>query len=120
MARKILPKDKLNKSTRRICVSYFSMAQFNDNIKFRWKNLNINDLILIILLISLITKRFFLSFDRHSEKTLTLGELFLNINNFSNKIFDVIRKSHEFSFKIVLVLTIDVSNPLYFHVNALL
>ena len=97
-----------------ICLIYFSMAQFNDNIKFRWRNLNINDLILINLHISLITKRFFRSFDRHSDKTATHSELLLDINNFNNEIADVIRKSHEFSFKIVQVITIVVSNPVNF------
>ena len=95
-----------------ICLIYFSVAQFNDNIKFRWRNLNINDLILINLHISLITKRFFLSFDRHSDKTVTHSELLLDINNFSNKIVYVIRNSHEFSFKIVRVITIVVWIPL--------
>ena len=84
------------------------MAEFVDNMKFRWRNLNFNDLILINLHISLITKQFFLSFDRHSDKTVTLSELLLDINNFSNKIVDVIRKSYEFSFKIVRVITIIV------------
>ena len=91
-----------------ICLIYFSIAQFNDNMKFRWRNLNINDLMLINLHISLIAKRFFRSFDRHSDKTVTLSELLLDINNFSNIIVDVIRKSHEFSFKIVRVITIVV------------
>ena len=52
---------------------------------------------LINLHISLITKRFFRSFDRHSDKTVTLSELLQDINNFSKTIVDVIRKSHEFS-----------------------
>ena len=91
-----------------ICLIYFSMAQFNDNMKFRWQNLNINNLMLINLLILLITKRFFRTFDRHSEKTVTFSELLLDINNFSNKIVDVIRKSRELSFKIVQVITIVV------------
>ena len=73
------------------------MAQFND-IKFQWRNLNINDLMLINLHISLITKQIFRYFDRHSDKTVTLGKLLLHINNFSKKIVDDIRKSHEFSF----------------------
>ena len=72
---------------------------------------------LIDLLISLITKRFFRSFDRHSDETVTHSELLLYINNFSNKIVDVIRKSPEFSFKIVRVITIVVSNPVNFLVN---
>ena len=97
-----------------ICLIYFSMAQFNDNIKFRWRNLNINDLILINLHISLISKRFFPSFDRHSDKTVTHSELLLDINNFSKTIVHVFRKSHEFSFKIVWVITIVVSNLVYF------
>ena len=118
--KKYYPKDKLNKSTRMICLIYFSMAHFNDNTTFRWRNLNINDIMLIILHISLITKRFFLSFDRHSDKTVTLSELLLNINNFSNKIVDVIRKFHEFSFKIERVITIVVSNLLNFLVSVLL
>ena len=88
-------KDKLNKSTRRICLIYFSMAQFNDNIKFQWRNLNINDLMLNNLHIQLIEKRFFRSFDSQSDQTVTLSELLQNINNFSNKIVDVVRKSHE-------------------------
>ena len=40
-------------------------------------------------------------------------ELLQNISNFSNKIVDVIRKSHEFCFTFVRVITIVVSN----HVN---
>ena len=103
----------MNKSTRMICLIYFSMVQFND-MKFWWRNLNINDLMLINLHISLITKRFFRSFDRHSDKTVTLSELLQDINNFSNKIVDVIRKSNEFSFKIVRVITIVVWIPLIF------
>ena len=101
-----------------ICLIYLSMAQFNDNMKFLWLNLNIKDLMLLNLNISLITKRFFRSFDRHSDKTATLSELLLDINNFSNNIVDVIRMSHEFSFKIVRVITIVVSNPVNFLVSA--
>ena len=101
-----------------ICLIYFSMVQFNDFIKFRWRNLNINDLMLINLHISLVTKPFFRSFDRHSDKTATHSELLLDINNFSNKIVDVIRKSHEFNFKIVRVIMIGVSKPVNFLVNA--
>ena len=70
--------------------------------------------------ITLITKRCFLSVDRHSDKTVTLSELSQDINNFSKTIVDVIRKSHEFSFKIVRVITIVVSNVVNFFVNALL
>ena len=68
--------------------------------------------------ISLITKLFSQFFDRHSDKTVTLNELLKDINNFSKAIVDVIRKSHEFSFKIVRVITIVVSNPVNFLVNA--
>ena len=46
------------------------MAQFNDNMKFRWRILNINYLMLVNLHSSLITKRFFRTFDRHSDKTV--------------------------------------------------
>ena len=68
--------------------------------------------------ISLITKRFFISFGRHSDKTVTLSELLRDINNFSKTIVYVIRKSHEFSFKIERVITIVVSNPVNFLVSA--
>ena len=93
------------------------MAPFSDNIKFPLWNLNINNLMLINFHISLITKRFFPSFDRHSDKTVTLIELLQDINNFVKTIVDVIRKSHEFSFKIERVITIVVSNPVNFLVN---
>ena len=116
---KCYPKDNFYKNTRRICLIYFSLAQFN-NLKFPLWNLNINKLMPIHFHISLITKRFFRYFYRHSDTTETLSELLRNVNNFSNKIVDVIRKSHEFSFKIVLVITIVVSNPVNFLVNALL
>ena len=96
---------------------YFSMSRFIDNIKFPLWNLNINNLMLINFHISLIMK-FFRSFDRHSDKTVTLSELLQDINNFSKTIVDVIRKSHEFNFKIVRVITIIVSNPVNFFVNA--
>ena len=42
--------------------------------------------------ISLITKRFLRSFDRHSDKTVTLGELLPNINKFRNKILIFFQK----------------------------
>ena len=42
----------------------------------------------------------------------------LDINNFGKTIVHVIRKSHEFNFKIVRVITIVVSNPVNFLVNA--
>ena len=72
----------------------------------------------INLHISLITKWFFWSFGRHSDKTVTHSELLLDIDNFRNKIVDVIRKFHESSFKIVRVITIVVSNSVNFLVNA--
>ena len=102
---------------RRICVIYFSMAPFIDNIKFPLWNLNINNLMHINFHISLIMKRFFRSFDRHSDKTVTLSQLLPDINNFRKIIVDVIRKSHEFTFKIVWVIAIVVSNPVNFLVN---
>ena len=117
MLQKCFPNDKFNKSTRRIRLIHFSMAPCIDNIKFPLWNLNINNLMLINFHISLITKRFFPSFDRHSEKTVTLSELLQGINNFSKTIVHVSRKSHEFSFKILRVITIGVSNPVYFPVN---
>ena len=73
-----------------ICLIYFSMAALTDNIKFPLSHLNINDFMLINLHISLIAKRFFRSFHRHSDKTASHGELLLDINCFSNKIVDVI------------------------------
>ena len=66
---------------------------------------------------SLITKWFFRYFYLHSGKTVTIGELLQDINNFSKIIVDVIRKSRNFSFKIVRVITIVVSNPVNFLVN---
>ena len=66
--------------------------------------------------ISLITKLF--SFDSQSDETVTLSQLLQDINNFSKTIVDVIRKSREFSFKIVRVITIVVSNAVNFLVNA--
>ena len=60
----------------------------NDKIKFRLWNLYFNNLMFNNFHISLITKRFFRSFDRQSEKTVSLGELLLNINKFSNKMVD--------------------------------
>ena len=73
---------------------------------------------LINFRISLLTKRFFLSFDRHCDKTVTFSELLQDVNNFSKTIVDVIRKSHEFSFKIIRVIRIVVSNPVNFLVCA--
>ena len=69
---------------------------------------------LIYFHISLITKRLFRSFDRHSDKTVTLTELLQGINNFGKTIVDVIRKSHEFGFIIVRVITISARIPLIF------
>ena len=83
---------KINKSTRRICLIYFSISPFIDYIKFPLWNLNIYNLMLINFHISLIMKRFFRSFDRHSDKRVTLSELLQDINNFSTTIIvDVIR-----------------------------
>ena len=84
---KYYPKDKFDKNTRRIYSIYFSMAAFIDNMKYPLSNKNINNLMLINFHISLITKRCFLSFDRNSDKTVTLSELLPNINKFRNKIF---------------------------------
>ena len=118
MAKKCYTKDKFNKSTRRICLIYFSMPPFADNIKFPLWNLNIKNVMLINFHISLITKRFFQFFDRHSDKTVTLSELLQDINNFSKTIVDVIRKSHEFNLRIVRVISIVVPNTVNFIVNA--
>ena len=94
------------------------MAPFIDNKKNPLWNLNSNNLMLINYHISWITKQFFRSFDRHSNKTVTLSELLQDINNFSKTIVDVIRKSHEFSFKMVRVITLVASNPVNFVANA--
>ena len=104
-------KDKFNKSTRRICLIYFSMTPFNDNIKFRLWNLNNNDLMLINFHISLKTKRFFSIFWPPEWQNSRPQQLLLNINNFSNKMVDALRKFHQISLKIVQVITIAVSNP---------
>ena len=85
-------KDKFDEITRRICSIYFSMSAFIDNMKFPLSNQYINNLILMNFRISLITKRFFSSFDRHIDKTVTLSELLPNINKFHNKIMDIFRK----------------------------
>ena len=89
---KCYPKDKFNKSKRRVCLICFSMTPFIDYIKFHLWNLNINKLMLINFHISLITKRFLLSFDRHSVKTVTLSELLPNINKLLNKILNFLQK----------------------------
>ena len=62
---KYYPEDKFDKSTRRICLIYFSMGAFIANIKFPLSNQNINNLMLINFHISLTTRPFFHSFDRH-------------------------------------------------------
>ena len=92
---KCYPKDKFDKSTRRICSIYFSMAAFIDNMKFPLSNQHISNLMLINFHISLKTKLFFRSFDRHSDKTVTFNELLPNINKFRNKILDFFKKFHE-------------------------
>ena len=89
---KCYPKDKFNKSARRICLIYFSMAPFIDYIKFSLWNLNINNLMLINFHISLITKRCLLSFHHHSDKTVTLSELLPNSNKFRNQILNFSQK----------------------------
>ena len=89
---KCYPKDKFNKSTRRICSIYCSIAPFVDNIKFPLINLYINNLMPINFYISLIMKRLFRSFDRHIDKTVTRCELLLNINKFRYKILDFFQK----------------------------
>ena len=76
---KCYPKDKFDKSTRRICSMYFSTAAFIDNMKFPLSYQNINNLMLINFYISLITKRFF--------KNETP-----NINKIRNKILDCFQK----------------------------
>ena len=70
---KCYPKDKFDKSTRRHnttapCSIYFSMTAFIDTMKFLLSNQNINNLMFINFHISLITNRFFRSFDRHSNR----------------------------------------------------
>ena len=40
---KFYPKDKFDKSARRICSIYFSMAAFIDNMKFNLSNQNNNN-----------------------------------------------------------------------------
>ena len=89
---KCYPKDKFNKSPHRICLIYFSMAPCIDYIKFPLWNQNITNLMLINFHISLITKLFLRSFDRHSDKTVTLSELLPNINKFRCKIFNFFQK----------------------------
>ena len=95
---KCYPKDKFDKSTRRICSIYFSMAPSIDKMKFQLSNQNINNLMLINFQISLITEIFFSSFDCHSDTTVTFSELLPNINKFRNKILDIFIKFHEGGF----------------------
>ena len=71
------------------------MTAFIDNMKFPLSKHNINNLMLINFHISLITKRFFRSFDSHSNKTVTFSELLPNINKFRNKRLYFFRKFHE-------------------------
>ena len=111
---KCYPKDKFNKSTRRICFIYFSMAPFI-KIKFPLWNLNINNLMLINFHISLITKRFLRSFDRYSDKTVTLSELLPNINKFRNKMLNCFQKVS----RIWLLNCYRPWIPLFFSRNAL-
>ena len=85
---KYYPEDKFDKSTRMICLIYFSMAAFIDNIKIPLSNLNISNLMLINFHISSKTKRLFRFFDRHSDKTVTLNKLLPNISKFRNKILN--------------------------------
>ena len=110
---KCYPKDKLDKSTRTICSSYFSMVAFIDNMKFPFSNQNINNLMLINFHISLKTNRFFRSFDRHSDKTVTFSELLVNINKFRNEILHFFTKFHEGGFYIVRVIVMHVLNSLF-------
>ena len=120
MTRKCYPKDKFNKSTRRICLIYFSMAPFIDYIKFPLWNLNINNLLPINFHISLITKWFLRSFDRHSDKTVTLSELLTNINKFRNKILIFFSECFtNVAFKLFELLWYMSSIPLFFSRNAL-
>ena len=111
---KYYPKDKFDKSTRRICSIYFSMAAFIANIKFPLSNLNINNVMLINFHISLKTNRLFRSSDRHSDKTVTLSKFLPNINKFRNKILDFFRKFHEGGFWIVRVFVMHVLNQVFF------
>ena len=76
--------------------------------------MNINNLMIINFHISLKTKRLFRSFDRHSNKTVTLSKLLPNINKFHNKILDFFRKFREGGFWIVRVIVMHVSNPVFF------
>ena len=74
------------------------MVAFIDNIKFPMSNQINNNLMIINFHILLITKRFFRSFDRHSDNTVTLSELLPKINKFRNKILIFFRKFSEFGF----------------------
>ena len=91
-------KEKFDKSTCRICLIYNNILPFIVNIEFPLSNLNINNLMHINFHISLITKQLFRSFDRHSDKTVTLSELSPNINKFRNEMLDFFKKFHEGGF----------------------
>ena len=97
-------KDKFDKSTSRIGSIYFCMAAFIDNMKCPLSNENINNLMLINFHISLITKRYFRSFDRHSDKTVTLNKLLPNINKFRNTIWIFPQSFTKVAFKLFKLL----------------
>ena len=104
---KCYPKDK------------FNMAPFLHYIKFQLWYLNINNLMLINFRISLITKRFLRSFDRHSDKIVTLRELLPNINKFSNKILNFSESFTNVAPKLFELLWYMSSIPHCFSRNAL-
>ena len=64
-------------------------------------------------------KRFLRSFDRHSDKAVTLSELLPIINKFHNKILNFFQKVSRCGFWIVRVIVIHVLNPINFSRNAL-
>ena len=66
--------------------------------------MNVNNLTLTNFHISLITKRFLRSFDRHSDKTVTLRELLPNINKFRNKILNFFSESFNVASKLFELL----------------
>ena len=82
---KCYPEDKFNKSTRRICLIYFTMVPLKMTINFGYETwILYNDLMLVSFHISL-KKWFFPSFDRHSDNTVALNELLPKINKFRKK-----------------------------------
>ena len=85
--------DKCNKSTFTICLIYFSIPPFIDYIKFQLWKMNIINLMFINFHISLRTKRFLRSSDRHRDRTVTLRELLPNINKFRNEILNFCSES---------------------------